>query len=220
MTMDETFWLRRWENNDIGFHKEEPHHYLQRFFAALRVQRGEPVLVPLCGKSRDLAWLHGRGLQVTGVELSRLALEAFIDEHGLQGEWTWRAGMPCYLDQGYRLYCGDFFHVTGSELGDLRAAFDRGALVALPPVLRNRYAEHLAGLMPAGSRILLVSYDYDQKETCGPPFSVPYTEIGELFDRWFARELLAEDDVLWSHQGLATRGVTELTELVILLTRR
>jgi thiopurine S-methyltransferase len=218
--MDESFWLRRWENNDIGFHKEEPHHYLQRFFDALQVQRGEPFLVPLCGKSRDLAWLHDRGLRVTGIELSRLAVDAFIDEHRLQGEWTNRAGMPCYLDQGYRLYCGDFFRLTAPELGEVRAAFDRGALVALPPVLRNRYAVHLAGLMPAGSRVLLVSYDYDQNETYGPPFSVPYTEIFELFERRFAIELLVKADVLWSHQGLATRGVTQLTELAVLLTRQ
>lgn len=218
--MDEHFWLKRWENNDIGFHKEEPHHYLERFFDALHMSPGEQVLVPLCGKSPDLVWLHGRGLRVTGVELSHLAVEAFISDNHLHGEWVNRAGMPCYLDRGYRLYCGDFFRLTKSELGEVRAVYDRGSLVALPPDRRKRYAARLASLLAPGGRVLLVSYDYAQEQTCGPPFSVPYAEIAGLFGGKFEVELLVGEDVLWSHQGLATRGVTALTELAILLTRQ
>ncbi len=218
--MDETFWLRRWESGDIGFHKEEPHHYLQRFYAALDLKPGDQCFVPLCGKSHDLAWLHGRDLKATGIELSRLAVDAFISENRLNGEWTTSAGMPCYLDRSYKLYCGDFFMLTASDLGDVHAAYDRGSLVALPPALRDRYAVHLAGLMPIGSRVLLISYDYDQNETHGPPFSVPCVEVSGLFEDWFELELLAEEDILWSHQGMAARGVTKLVEFAVLLTRK
>ena len=219
-TMDEKFWLRRWETGDIGFHKEEPHHFLQRFFDALNLSPEDQCLVPLCGKSPDLAWLHGRGLRVTGVELSRLAVDAFISENHLHGKWTTSARMSCYLDQRYRLYCGDFFLLTAAVLGPVRATYDRGALVAMPPGLRNRYATHLAALMPTGSRILLISYEYDQDETYGPPFSVPYAGLDGLFEDWFEIELLVEEDVLWSHQRLAARGVTELIEYAALLTRK
>ena len=219
-TMDEKFWLRRWETGDIGFHKEEPHHFLQRFFDALDLRPGDQCLVPLCGKSPDLAWLHGRGLRVTGVELSRLAVDAFISENHLHGKWTTSARMSCYLDQRYRLYCGDFFLLTAAVLGPVRATYDRGALVAMPPGLRNRYATHLAALMPTGSRILLISYEYDQDETYGPPFSVPYAGLDGLFEDWFEIELLVEEDVLWSHQRLAARGVTELIEYAALLRRK
>ena len=218
--MDEIFWLRRWESGDIGFHKEQPHHYLQRFYAALDVGPGAQCFVPLCGKSPDLGWLHGRNLKVTGIELSRLAVDAFVSENHLNGEWTISAGMPCYLDRGYKLYCGDFFTLSASDLGDVRAAYDRGSLVALPPSLRHRYAAHLAGLMQAGSRVLLISYDYDQNETHGPPFSVPCAEISGLFEGWFELELLVEEDVLGSHQRMAARGVTRLIEFAVLLTRR
>lgn len=140
------------------------------------------MFVPLCGKSLDLAWLHSQGLKVTGIELSRLAVDAFIEENQLNGEWTISAGMPCYLDRNYRLYGGDFFMLTRSGLGNVLAAYDRGSLVALPPALRKRYAAHLAELMPTGSRTLLISYDYDQNETYGPPFSVPLAVISRLFD--------------------------------------
>ena len=218
--MDEKFWLRRWETGDIGFHKEEPHHFLQRFFDALDLSPGDQCLVPLCGKSPDLAWLHGRGLRVTGIELSRLAVDAFISENHLHGEWRTSAGMSCYLDQRYRLYCGDFFLLTAAVLGPVRATYDRGALVAMPPGLRNRYEAHLAALMPTGSRILLISYDYDQDETYGPPFSVPYAGLDGLFEDWFDIELLVAEDVIWSHQRLAARGVTKLIEYAALLTRK
>jgi thiopurine S-methyltransferase len=218
--MDENFWLRRWETGDIGFHKEEPHHYLLRFFDALGLNPGDQCLVPLCGKSPDLAWLHGRDLRVTGIELSRLAVDTFIDDNYLHGEWTISSGMPCYLDQRYRLYCGDIFELETPPLGHVRAAYDRGSLVALPPDLRNRYAAHLADLLPTGSRTLLISYDYDQEETHGPPFSVPYAGLAGLFESWFEIELLVEEDVLWSHQALAARGVTKLIEFAALLTRK
>jgi len=218
--MDENFWLRRWETGDIGFHREGPHHYLQRFYDDLDVHPGDQFFVPLCGKSPDLVWLHGRGLKVTGIELSRLAVDAFINENHLNGDWTTSAGMPCYLDQRYRLYCGDYFMLTASDLGDIHAAYDRGSLVALPPPLRERYAAHLSCLMPTGSRVLLIGYDYDQNETHGPPFSTPWIEISGLFDDWFEIELLEEEDVLRSHQGMAARGVTELTEFAVLLNRK
>jgi hypothetical protein len=68
--------------------------------------------------------------------------------------------------------------------------------------------------------MLLISYEYDQTETCGPPFAVPLKEIDSLFGGDFSIELLLEEDTLWSHQGLAARGVTQLTEFVVLLTRR
>ena len=154
--MDEKFWLRRWQAGDIGFHKEEPHHLLQKFFVLLELSPGDQCLVPFCGKSADLAWLHDRGLRVTGIELSRLAVDAFVSENHLHGRWTTNAGMSCYLDQRYRLYCGDFFLLTASALGRVQAAYDRGALVALLPGQRQRYAARLAALMPTGSRILLI----------------------------------------------------------------
>jgi thiopurine S-methyltransferase len=51
--------------NDIGFHKDEPHHYLQRFYASLQSPEGAQLFVPLCGKSKDLIWLRERGHDVS-----------------------------------------------------------------------------------------------------------------------------------------------------------
>ncbi len=218
--MDKEFWFRRWQKNEIGFHKTEPHHYLQRFFAALQTQSGATCFVPLCGKSPDLVWLREQGLKVIGIELSHIALDDFLRENCLAGKWTTQAGMPCCCTEGYTLFCGDFFALTGTALAGVRTVYDRGSLVALPPEMRTRYAAHLAALLPSGSRMLLVSYEYPQSETAGPPFSVSQQEIERLFGDEFQVELLVKEDVLWSHQGMSDRGVTQLTEFALLLVRR
>lgn len=218
--MEERFWLQRWKKNEIGFHKDEPHHDLIRFFPLLQCRPGDTVFVPLCGKSLDMLWLKEQGVEVVGVELSRQAVDAFIDENQLVGDWSTAAGMPCWLGQGCKIFCGDFFRLAPDDLCGARAVYDRGALVALPEEMRRRYADHLTRLMPTGSRALAISYEYDQSETSGPPFSVPLPEIHDLYAADFTIELLTEADTLWSHQGLAARGVSKLAEFVVLMTRK
>jgi thiopurine S-methyltransferase len=217
--MDEKFWHQRWETNDIGFHKDDPHHDLVKYFNRLGLQRGDTIFVPLCGKSKDLVWLHARGMQVVGVELSRVAVEAFFAENDLQGEWTEKGGLSCCCSPGYTIYCADLYDIRPTHLNGAAAAYDRGSLVALPTEMREDYAGHINGLMPPASRILAVSYEYDQIETYGPPFSVPLEEVRDLFSPDFELEVLVEEDTLWSHQGLSARGVTQLTEFVVLLTK-
>jgi thiopurine S-methyltransferase len=218
--MDKEFWLRRWAKNEIGFHNSEPHPYLLRFFPFLHASPGDPVFVPLCGKSPDLVWLQEEQLNVVGIELSRTAVEAFFAENKLAGEWTILAEKPCCCAEGYKIFCGDFFQLAATDISGARSVYDRGSLVALPPAMRSRYAAHLAALLPSGSRVLLVSYEYDQQETAGPPFSVNGQELEVLLGDDFQVELLVEEDTLGSHQGLAARGVTRLTEFAVLLVRR
>jgi len=218
--MDKDFWFRRWKKNEIGFHLTDSHHLLQKFFPLLETQPGDTLFVPLCGKSPDLIWLHEQGCNVVGIELSRTAVEAFFDENDIAGEWTPVADIPCCSTEGYRIFCGDFFKLSVADLDDSRFFYDRGSLVALPPDMRVRYAEQLTALLPADGKILLVSYEYDQNEAAGPPFSVPLGNLQTLFGVDFQIELLAEEDVLWSHKVLIERGVTKLTEFAALLTRR
>ena len=218
--MDKNFWHRRWQKNEIGFHMTDPHHFLQQFFPLLQTQPTDSVFVPLCGKSPDLVWLREEGLKVVGIELSRTAIMAFFNENDLPGHWTDEAVLPFCSAEGYKLYCGDFFDLTATEVSGINAYYDRGALVALPPEMRVRYVAHMAALMPPGGRVLLISYSYNQSETKGPPFSVPQQELEILFSESFRVEILSEEDALRSHQGLAARGVTKLMEYAVLLTRK
>src|SRR5690606_40305132 len=51
--MHEDFWRARWQRNEIGFHLTQVNPWLQRHWEAAA---GARVLVPLCGKSLDMAW--------------------------------------------------------------------------------------------------------------------------------------------------------------------
>lgn len=84
--MDEGFWQRRWARNEIGFHLNEVNPYLRRHWPNLRLAEGARVLVPLCGKSLDMAWLAEQGFAVLGVELSERAVEDFFAEQGLTAD--------------------------------------------------------------------------------------------------------------------------------------
>ncbi|MBW2503650.1 MAG: thiopurine S-methyltransferase [Deltaproteobacteria bacterium] len=218
--MDEHFWHERWQKNEIGFHLDQPHHFLTRFFETMNLKEHSRVFVPMCGKSPDLLWIAEQGSPVIGVEISQLAIESFFVENNLNYEVTERDDLVIFSSPTCRLYCGDFFDLNASELADVDGVYDRGALVAQPYDMRCRYASKLADLLMPGCKVLLVSYDYNQQETFGPPFAVPVSEVQALFNAEFRIELLAREDVLWSHQALAARGVTQLDELALLLERR
>lgn len=218
--MQPDFWITRWQRGETGFHQPDVNPWLRAQLNALQLTTGSHVFVPLCGKSHDLCFLADQGARVTGIELSPLAVEAFFAEQGLAPICTSINGMTLYTADGIRLFCGDFFRLTPEMLGIVDAVFDRAALIALPPDIRPAYAKHLAGLVPAGTRNLLVSFDYPQEEMAGPPFSVPQAEIRSLFGSCFDVAPLGRTDILDTEPRFRARGLTRLTETCWILLRR
>ena len=84
-------WLLRWHEDRIGWHEASGNAALAKYWPA--VAEHSRVLVPLCGKSPDLLWLASQGYEVTGIELSEIAIRAFFEESGLDFE-TGTAGRP------------------------------------------------------------------------------------------------------------------------------
>lgn len=218
--MQPDFWMTRWQRGETGFHQTGVNPWLRAQLNALQISAGSHVFLPLCGKSHDLRFLADHGSRVTGIELSPLAVEAFFAEQGLEPALTSVDGMTLYTAGDIRLFCGDFFRLTPEMLGIVDAVFDRAALIALPPETRPAYAKHLAGLLPAGARNLLVSFDYPQEEMSGPPFSVPQAEIRSLFGSCFDIAPLGRTDILDAEPRFRARGLTRLTETCWILLRR
>ncbi len=212
--METDFWHRRWQRQEIGFHKDEVHLFLPRFFPRLCLPDGARVLVPLCGKSLDLLWLREQGYQVLGVELSQQAVEEFCQENRLQPAISKVDGFHCYQFEQLRIYCGDFFALSQQQTGPIAAVYDRGSLVALPSKMRRDYVRQLARLLNTGSQMLCISYDFDQQQRPGPPFSVPQAELSELFGDWCTLEKLHSESTLDKHQMLQAAGVQALQEEV------
>ena len=177
--MDPDEWFARWRDGRIGFHEGRPNDMLERHLARLGTARR--VLVPLCGKAEDLAFLAAHGHQVIGVELVEDAVRAFFAEHDLTPEVSARGPFTAYTAGAITLLAGDIFATTPELLGPVDALYDRAALIALPPEVRPRYVAHLRGLLPAGARGLVISLEYPEDAMSGPPFSVREPEVRQLF---------------------------------------
>lgn len=183
-------WLGRWEEGRTGWHEPSGNAALQAYWPDLPA--GTAVLVPLCGKSVDLAWLADRDLAVTGIELSSKAIEAFFSEQGLSFTVETRGICDAYRADArpITLYRGDFF---AFDAGPFDALFDRGALIALPFDERPRYVQQLRKLLKPDAFRLVVTLEYEQSRADGPPFSVPPAEVQRY---WPGLERISAENVI------------------------
>jgi thiopurine S-methyltransferase len=218
--MDASFWLERWREGRTGFHRTEVMPLLQKHWPALEVPRGSRVLVPLAGKTLDMAWLAAQGLRVLGVELSPLAVQAFFAEHRLQPQ---RHASPCgdhYVAGDIEIIQGDIFDLDGATLAGCRAVYDRAALIALPAPMRRQYATSVYGRLPEDCRGLMITLDYPPDEMDGPPFAVTPAEVRNLYGHDWQVTALEHRDIHADDPGWAERGVTAMATDVFRLDRR
>ena len=212
--MQPEFWHKKWAANQIGFHLPQVNPHLKRFWPALSLEEGARVLVPLCGKSLDLLWLAHQGHEVLGIELSEKAIEEFFSEHGFDPAVSEQGPFKVYRAGSIELWCGNFFELTAGDTADCSALYDRAALIALPPKMREQYAAHLNRILPKECRGLLITLDYDQVQMDGPPFAVLDDEVQRLLGGSWSLKVLEDQDVLSESGKFLEAGVTRLEERV------
>ena len=218
--MEHSFWLKRWQDAETGFHRAEAHPMLKAHWSELSLAKESLVFVPLCGKSSDMIWLAEQGHQVVGADLSSIAIDSFFDGLSLTPRVQTSSGLVLKSAGPFSLWQGDVLELTRRDVGAITAVYDRAALVALPPEMRAHYVNLLTHLMPVGSQLFLVSLHYDPNEMDGPPFSISDETIEQLFAENF--EIMCRDrksDALDESQNLKKRGLTSLTESLYILTR-
>lgn len=218
---DLVFWKQRWLEGQTGWHLQQPHPALVRFFPRLQLEGGNHVFVPLCGRSMDMAWLAAQGLHVLGCEISSYALELFFEEQNLVPEKSKSGSMICWQAGPYTLYEGNYFDLQPAQVSSVKAVYDRASLIALSgegPLSRGAYVAKMRELFPPGTRTLLITMEYDQRELGGPPYSVGYEEVISRYAHDHIIEFLSREDVLDSESGLRERGLTSLAEWVFMLT--
>ena len=167
--LEQEYWESKWQAGEIAFHQEQVNPDLIRFAESLLSQADSQVLVPLCGKSQDMLWLAKKGHSVLGVEIVEQAAHEFFSENKISATQKDLADFRIYSDEAIQIWVGDFFKLTQSHLKDVKAVYDRAALVALPPDLRKQYAAHLKEVLPKNTKYLLLNFEYDL-ETSKPPF--------------------------------------------------
>ena len=167
-----------------------------------------------------MPWLAGRGHRIVGSELSPIAIRDFFEERGLQPARTTGGHFTRHAAGPYELLEGDALDLTPDILGPVDAAYDRAALVALPPDMRASYADSMARLVPSGVPMLLVAFEYPQEMRGGPPFSVAAHEVHALFESAFVVVELERIDVLAGNPKFAELGIPALHEIAYSLTRQ
>ena len=191
--MDANFWHQKWEKNEIAFHQNEANPLLVEYFEALSLVRDNRVFIPLCGKTRDIAWLLTQGYRVAGAELSKIAIEQLFSELGIKPEIIKIDELEHYSAPNIDIFVGDIFELSPSLLGPVDAIYDRAALVALPAGMRDQYTRHLMQITDEAPQ-LLISYTYDQTAIDGPPFSITNEEVHRHYaDNYQIRQLASVD---------------------------
>ena len=187
--MDAQFWINAWNEGRTNFHQSGYHKKLTEYFPTFHPIQGQTVLVPLCGKSKDLLFLHGLGFKVQGVELFEQAVKDFFKENELSPySKSHHLGFERYSYEKIVISCGDFFQLEVSQEYDF--VYDRASLVALPVEMRKTYSEVIKRALKPGGRCLLIAYEYDQTKFQGPPFSVSAEEIQDLYQDQFSVKFL------------------------------
>ena len=209
--MEAAFWRDRWAQNQIGFHEAGGNAALRAHLPALGLAPGARLFLPLCGKTRDIAWLRAQGFRVVGAELSELAVQQLFAEMGLTPQIADAGPLRRYAAPGVEVFAGDVFELDAATLGPVDAVCDRAALVALPPAMRARYAAHIRAITAAAAQLLIV-FDYDQAAMDGPPFAVDAAEVARVHGDYAARRLAT----VAVAGGL--KGVCPADEVVWLLT--
>ncbi len=198
--MDEGFWQRKWERNEIAFHEREANALLVAYFGNLSLTAGSRVFLPLCGKSLDIHWLLSNGYRVAGAELSGIAVDQLFSELGVEPTVTTVGQVNRYSAANLDIFVGDIFNLSRGALGKVDAIYDRAALVALPAPVRNRYTAHLMDITDRAPQ-LLITYDYDQKLADGPPFAVSHEEVARHYQQSYGLERLASADIKGGLKG-------------------
>ncbi|WP_334039312.1 thiopurine S-methyltransferase [Alteromonas macleodii] len=217
--MEHSFWHSKWQKNEIGFHEPEGNALLVKY-ASFLFSDDSPstslkrIFVPLCGKTRDIGWLLSKGCEVVGAELSEVAIIQLFEELGVEPTVTTTSNGKIYTKDGLTIYVGDIFKLTSSDLGDVTGIYDRAALVALPSPLREQYAAHLMAITQCAPQ-LIISFEYDQNEMAGPPFSVNEEIVNTLYSADYRIQRL-ERSVL--EGGL--KGKVDADNLVFALTAK
>ena len=215
--VDNQHWLDRWKENRIGFHETTVNRHLKNHLAQFALPPAASVFLPLCGKAQDIAWLAQQGYQVIGIELSRLAIEAFFAENSLEFERSDTDRFAIYKSTNISLLQGDFFDLRSEDLDACQLVYDRASLIAMESPDRPRYLEHMLSIVPTLSKMLLITLEYEQAEMRGPPFSVPTDEVYQYYADAFSIQLLERNDIIDESPRWRKVVLTALVESVFRL---
>lgn len=207
-SMEISYWQSRWRKDKTGWHLNKVYPLLPKFWPSLTLKAGAQVLVPLCGKSLDMRWFVEEGFKVTGIEASEKALHEFMNNYPGLFVSRQKYGCSIFRSEDIELWQGNFLSLPPKALPSFDAVYDKAALVALPKQMRKVYAQKVLECCNSGTQILLQSFEYNQDEMGGPPFSVDEQEIQQLYGDQFELTLLYKESKIELLNKFQRRGLS------------
>ena len=159
------------------------------------------------------------GAVAADARLARAAAgRAFFDEVGATPVESWRGtflALEAPIGPGsVTLLVGDALDLDTNVVGPIDALFDRAALVAMDPKLRDDYVAATTKLLSKGGKMLLVSLEHDAG--VGPPHAVTEVEVSALYAASVTMELLERVDIASTSAHILAKGATYVREAVYL----
>ena len=225
-----SYWAQVWTEGRIAFHRPAVNEALLKHAPAFLEGEKHTVLVPLCGKTLDLAWLakHAAVSAVVGVEVIKQAVDAFAKEHPECKLRAVKSSVPAYsyalsdAKSKLTLWCGDIFDLP--QDGRFTRVWDRASLIALDPSTRAKYVQAISGTLAPGGVILLQTLERVAGPAdllkAGPPFSVTDAQVKQLYGAQYEILKLDESEALSTAPHLQQRGLTSLLSRNYLLTKK
>ncbi len=213
-------WHSHWTRKSPGFHEGQVNVYLQQFLPLYNLQTKAAIFMPLCGKAIDILWLAQQGYQVIGVELSEVAIQSFFAESGIDFVKVQLDKLVVYEAENITLYQGDYMDLEPEYLVDCKLVYDRASIVAIESFNRKAYQRKMLEIIPAGTPMLLVTLEYDQRIMQGPPFSVPVIEINDLYQPEYQLDILQTSEQIEERPKWREIGLQSLLETALRLTRK
>jgi thiopurine S-methyltransferase len=143
-----------------------------------------------------------------------LACEAFFNEYHITPTITHEHEFSIYKnhEKTITILQGDFFKLSKKNVGNLDLVYDRAALIAMPPAMRQPYIEKLITLMDLHTKILLITTYFESNQMQGPPFSLGQADIQHLYGPRFNINQIFNQPIKTIAEHLKTRGLKQAWE--------
>lgn len=186
--MEKEFWLNVWQGGVLGFHRNEYHPKLIQNLKKIKLPENARSFVPLCGKSLDMIYLLSLGQKVSAIEICPIAVNSFFEENNIHFNKSQKENLTLFHNDELNIYCGDYFELEKSSLGQIDFVYDRASNIALPPDMRKKYYKKMAELTNEGTQFLILNFEHSSDTYQGPPFAVFPEEIEKEYGQYFDLE--------------------------------
>lgn len=205
--MDVSYWKKRWLDGQTGWHENEVHPLLIKYYDFLSLSLKKHFFFPLCGKTLDLDWILSKNHTTTGVEASEIAIKEVENRLKVSFKKAAYQNFTKHTFGNLTLMQGNYFDLDTTLIDPIDVVFDRGAFVAIHPNQRKKYIEMYNKLLTHESIILLVAYQYNENASTNPPYSLSELQIRALMEPDFDIEICESEEILDIDPKFKERGI-------------